>query len=150
MAQTKTKLTQAQMLEDLYKNAKMGASSTIDLLGRVNDDALRREMTAQVESFEGYATRISKLMERAGITPKEENPLTRMGAKIGMVMNTVSDSSSEHIAEMMIQGVTMGITDLYRLIGEARESGLGSEALGLAEEMLQFEEDASERLKKYL
>jgi hypothetical protein len=107
-------------------------------------------MTNIIDGCEGLASRVSKLMIQAGITPKEENMLTRAGAKIGMVMNTATDSTSEHLAEMMIQGLTMGVTELYRDIGEAEEVGISGEVLSLAKEALEFEEKSVEKLKTYL
>lgn len=150
MPQVKTKITRAVLLDDLYKNLKMGTTSTTDILGRVRDPDLRAEMTKTIDGFEGLASRVSKLMIEAGITPKEENMLTKAGAKIGMVMNTATDSTSEHFAEMMIQGLTMGVTELYRDIGEAEEVGISGEALSLAKDALAFEENAVEKFKTYL
>ena len=150
MPQVKTKITRAVLLDDLYKNLKMGTTSTTDILGRVRDPDLRAEMTKTIDGFEGLASRVSKLMIEAGITPKEENMLTKAGAKIGMVMNTATDSTSEHLAEMMIQGLTMGVTELYRDIGEAEEVGISGEVLTLAKEALDFEERAVEKFKTYL
>ena len=150
MPQVKTKITRAQLLDDLYKNLKMGTTSTTDILGRVKDPDLRAEMTKTIDGFEGLASRASKLMIQAGITPKEENMFTKAGAKIGMVMNTATDSTSEHLAEMMIQGLTMGVTELYRDIGEAEEVGISGEVLTLAKEALDFEERAVEKFKTYL
>ena len=150
MPQVKTKITRAVLLDDLYKNLKMGTTSTTDILGRVRDPDLRAEMTKTIDGFEGLASRVSKLMIEAGITPKEENMLTKAGAKLGMVMNTATDSTSEHLAEMMIQGLTMGVTELYRDIGEAEEVGISGEALSLARDALAFEEKAVEKFKTYL
>lgn len=150
MPQVKTKITRAVLLDDLYKNLKMGTTSTTDILGRVRAPDLRAEMTKTIDGFEGLASRVSKLMIEAGITPKEENMLTKAGAKIGMVMNTATDSTSEHLAEMMIQGLTMGVTELYRDIGEAEEVGISGEALSLAKDALAFEENAVEKFKSYL
>ena len=150
MPQTKVKITRAEMLSDLYKNVMMGSSSTTDVLGRVKDPDLRAEMTKIIDGFEGLASRTSKLMLEAGLTPKEESMLAKAGAKIGMVMNTATDSTSEHIAEMMIQGLTMGVTELYRNIGEAEEAGISGEPLSLCREALSFEENAVEKLKSYL
>lgn len=150
MPQVKTKITRAQLLDDLYKNLKMGTTSTTDILGRVKDPDLRAEMTKTIDGFEGLASRVSKVMMEAGITPKEENMFAKAGAKIGMVMNTATDSTSEHLAEMMIQGLTMGVTELYRDIGEAEEVGISGEVLTLAKEALDFEERAVEKFKTYL
>ena len=52
MPQLKTKITRAQLLDDLYKNLKMGTSSTTDILGRVKDPDLRAEMTKTIDGFE--------------------------------------------------------------------------------------------------
>ena len=150
MPQMKVKITRAELLSDLYKNLKMGSSSTTDILGRVRNPELRAEMTKIIDGFEGLASRTSKIMLEAGLTPKEENPLTRAGAKIGMAMNTATDSTSEHLAEMMIQGLTMGVTELYRNIGEAEEMGISGEPLELCREALSFEEKAVEKMKIYL
>lgn len=150
MPQTKTKITRAVLLDDLYKNLKMGSSSTTDILGRVKNAELRTEMTNIIDGLEGLASRTSKLMFEAGLTPKEENIMARAGAKLGMVMNTATDTTSEHLAEMMIQGLTMGVTELYRDIGEAEEVGISGEALSLAKEALSFEEKSIEKLKAYL
>ncbi len=150
MPQVKSKITRAQLLDDLYKNLKMGSESTTDVLGRVKDPDLRTEMTLIIDGLEGLASRTSKLMFQAGLTPKEENIMTRAGAKIGMVMNTATDSTSEHLAEMMIQGLTMGVTELYRDIGEAEDVGISGEALELAKDALAFEEKSIEKLKTYL
>ncbi len=150
MPQVKTKITRAVLLDDLYKNLKMGTTSTTDILGRVRDPDLRAEMTKTIDGFEGLASRVSKLMIEAGITPKEENMFTKAGAKIGMAMNTATDSTSEHLAEMMIKGLTMGVTELYRDIGEAEEVGISGEALSLAKDALAFEENAVEKFKTYL
>ena len=128
----------------------MGTTSTTDILGRVKDPDLRAEMTKTIDGFEGLASRVSKVMMEAGITPKEENMFTKAGAKIGMVMNTATDSTSEHLAEMMIQGLTMGVTELYRDIGEAEEVGISGKVLTLAKEALDFEERAVEKFKTYL
>lgn len=150
MPQVKAKITRAELLDDLYKNLKMGSASTTDILGRVKDADLRKEMTNIIDGCEGLASRVSKLMIQSGITPREESMLTKAGAKLGMVMNTATDTTSEHLAEMMIKGMTMGVTELYRDIGEAEEVGISGEVLTLAREALEFEEKSVEKLKIYL
>ena len=148
MPQVKTKITRAVLLDDLYKNLKMGTTSTTDILGRVRDPDLRAEMTKTIDGFEGLASRVSKLMIEAGITPKEENMLTKAGAKIGMMMNTATDSTSEHLAEMMIQGSTMGVTKSIRTI---RDCELKDERVrNLANKLLDTEYANIEEMKKYL
>lgn len=70
---------------------------------------------------------------------------------MSMAVNTMTDSSDPHIAEMMIQGANMGVTDLRRSIS-AEEAGAcpDREAVTLARETVSFEEDSAERLKAFL
>lgn len=150
MSETKTVITEAELLEDIYKNVKMGADSIINLMSRVKDEALRLEMTYELDRYESFARRASTLMAERGLRAKEENPITKVSAKIGMAMNTMADSTTPHLAEMLIQGSSMGITNMLKLINVSEDCGLQGEAMKLAREAVDFQENSVERLKKFL
>lgn len=69
----------------------------------------------------------------------------KMGAKMGMVMNTMLDTTTSHLAEMMINGATMGIIDLEKKLNDG-----GGEAERLARDVLRYEKETVERLGQYL
>ena len=138
------------MLEAMYKNVKMGADSTVDIIDKAKDKALREELTSEVERYEAFAKEIAGLIYDAGATPKEENIMTKMGAKVGMAMNTMTDASTSHIAQMVIQGATMGTTELTRLIREHENSDCSEKTLKLAKEVVSFEEKTIEKMKEFL
>ena len=91
-------------LGEIYKNVKMGADSIINLLPSVKADGLRGGMTLQLDGSEKYAARAANALEERGVKPKEENLFTRLSARMGMAVNTMLDSTTGHIAEMMIKG----------------------------------------------
>ena len=70
----------------------------------------------------------------------------KMGAKMGMVMNTMLDTTTSHLAEMMINGATMGIIDLEKKLND----GGDGEAERLARDVLRFEKETAERLSTFL
>ena len=140
----------SEFLGLIYKNVKMGSESILNLMPKVVDEKLKSDMTEQLNSYETYARRAEEILLARGLKPKEENMMTKLSAKAGMAMNTMVDSTTSHIAEMMIQGLTMGVTELYRDIGEAEEVGISGEALSLAKDALAFEENAVEKFKTYL
>ncbi|MCQ2354305.1 MAG: hypothetical protein MJ102_04275 [Clostridia bacterium] len=150
MSETRTATTEAQFLEDIFKNVKMGADSIVNLMNRVKDETLKLEMTYELDRYEEFARRASTLMTERGLKAKEENPITKASAKIGMAMNTITDSTTPHLAEMLIQGSVMGVTDLLKQISVAEECGIDGDAMQLAREAVDFEEDSTERLKKFL
>ena len=137
-------------LSEIYKNAKMGADSIINLLPSVKDDNLRSLMTRQLDGYEKYAARAAKHLESRGVAPKEENLVTRVSARIGMAFQTMMDSTTSHIAQMMIEGSNMGITDMIKLLNGYAPQDNVEEAVRLAREVVAFEEHNLELLKRYL
>lgn len=137
-------------LDSLYKNVKMGADSIIDLMPKVKDDRMREEMTAELEHYEGFAKEIRGILNKHGDTPKEESFMAKAMTKMGITMNTMMDDSTSHIADMMIQGATMGVTDTTKLVREHENTACSEEALALARETIRYEEESIERLKKFL
>ena len=146
---TQSKAT-AELLSGLYKNMKMGADSIVNISSKVQEGALRDELTKELDTYESYAKKIGKLIYSAGDTPKEENIMAKMASKMGMAMNTLTDSTESHIAQMMIEGATMGITENTKLINQYEKQGADSEALKIGRDTVKFIEESVEALKKFL
>ena len=144
------KTVNAEMLDRMYKNVKMGSDSMVDIMSHVKDDTLREELTSQLEQYESYGNRIGKMIYDSGRKPKEEGPMTRMSAKIGVMMNTMTDSTSSHLAQMVIEGATMGMTDMTKIVREYENQNCAEAPLKLAREIAEFEDKSIESLKKYL
>ena len=140
----------AELLQTVYKNVKMAGDSILNLMPKVKDEKMKSEMTAQLSAFEAFASRAVKLMADEGAKPEETGVIGKLAAKWGSMMDTMRDSSTAHLAEMMVEGATMGVTDLLRELREA-ENGCASEAsLRLARDVCAFEEKIAEDMKSYL
>ena len=150
MNTTQEKTATKEFLGDLYKNIKMGADSIVNIMPKVEDGALRQELTAQLNRYEEFAKEIGGMIYDEGGTPEEEGMMAKMGAKLGMAMNTMMDSTASHIAQMMIEGATMGITENTKLIREYENKHCSEKSLSVARKTVRFMEDSVERMKKYL
>ena len=135
---------------EIYKNAKMGADAIINLLPHVKDDAVRSLMTQQLDGYEKYAARAERALDARGVHAKEEGLFTRVSARIGMAFHTMMDPSAGHIAEMMVQGSNMGITETTKLLNTYEPLGTAAEAVRLAREIVAFEEHNLEMMKRFL
>ena len=102
MQQTITKT--AELAGLIYKNMKMGADSVINLLPKVDDEAMRSRMTEQLDGYEKFAKQAREVLDAEGVEAQEEGVMAKMGAKMGMSMKTMVDSTSSHIAELMMSG----------------------------------------------
>lgn len=138
------------LLSELYKNMKMGADSIVNISSKVSEGELRDELARQLDTYESFAKKIGMLIYESGDEPQEENIMSKMASKVGMAMNTLTDSSQSHIAEMMIEGATMGITENTKLINKYQDKGVDTQALKLCRESVKFMEDSIEALKKFL
>ena len=128
----------------------MGADSIINLMPKVQREELRTEMTTELSKLEEYSTQINKMIAEEGVEAKEENVVSRMSAKMGMAMNTMMDSTTNHIAEMMMEGYTMGITDMTKDIRHYENTKASEASLKLARDIVRFHEDSFEKMKGYL
>ena len=66
------------------------------------------------------------------------------------MMNTMVDSSPSKIAEMMINGSTMGVINLEKRVKQARSEGVSEDVVKIASDMMTFEEDNIQKMKPYL
>lgn len=148
MQQTKTR--EAEMLEKIYKSMKMGSDSMVNLMPSAKDGEFKSLMTAHLDGYEKFASQArTRLLELNG-EPKEENVMTKMWASVGMKMNTMMDSTTSHLAEMIIEGSTMGMNDAIKILREYENTDASETSLKLVKDIIKFEENNIEKMKKYL
>lgn len=138
---------EASLCCDIYRNAKMGAEAILNLLPVLEDEDLKSQLTLQLTRYEEFATDAKNLLEKQGEKPLEESGFSRMMAKMGIKMNTMIDKTSSHVAQMVIEGAVMGITDLLKRLNDGGDYG---EAEPIAKKLIEFEQDTVERMKEYL
>jgi len=154
MQKTYDKKATAHFAEHIYKNAKMGADSIADMLPKIKDGEEKKgavsALTAQYTEYDRIASEAEKVLISMNVAPKEENMLVKMSAKAGIMMNTMTDSTSSHIAEMVIEGLTMGIVDTTKRMREAEKNGCDEKVLKIGHELISFQEKSVDEMKKFL
>lgn len=146
--QTITK--EAELLENLYKNVKMGSDSIIKLMDKATGEDFKAALTKQIDGYEKIASRIREHLRDMGVAAKEENPMVKLWSSVGMAMNTLMDSSDSHIAQLIAEGSTMGISDSIKLLRDYEKKRVSEEALGFVREVIKFEEHNLEVAKKFI
>ena len=141
---------EAYFYGEIYKSAKMGADAVLNLLPHIKEDGLRSVVTMQLDGYEKYAARAASALAEQGVAAKEENVFARMAVKVGTAFQTMMDSGRSHVAEMMIEGSNMCITDMTKLLNHRALCDEAHGAARLARELVVFEEHNLEMLKHYL
>ncbi len=145
-----TKCRECEMLDKLYKNAKMGSDSMIKLIDNASDGEFKTRMTEQLNGYESFAARAKKRLLRIGGEAKEENMMTKLWTSVGMKISTMMDPSDSHLAKMVAEGSTMGMTETIKVLRDYENTSVSEEALSLARDIIKFEEDNIEIMKKYI
>lgn len=138
----------AELLSAIYKNAKTGYHSTDALLPKANQGKFGGELRSCREQYQSFAQDASRRLEEMELSAKGPNPLSKLSMQMGIAANTLLDSSPSHLAEMMINGSTMGIIDMEKRLKQCGESDPEVQKLG--QDLLEFEQQSIDRLKGYL
>lgn len=148
------------LYSDLYKNAMMGADSSAKMVSKTGDAEkndgitacaeLRQVITDMMEGYAGYAKRAAQALHDLHVPAEQLTALEKLPAEIGITMQTMFDKSVSKCAEIMINGVTMGIIDMKKAQRVCAEDGCSPEAYRLAGDLIGFCEQYVERLKEFL
>ena len=138
-----------ETLNNIYKNAHIALQSISNVLPEVTDQNMRDELNNQYDGYEKFIGKLSGFMRDRNVEAKDVNVMKKAMLFTSVKMNTLTDDSTSHIADMMIKGTVMGITELRQLISRGQED-IDGEILEYAKELLDLEETFEERLKTYL
>ena len=140
-----------EILAEIYRNAQLALQSISDIMPQVDDEEVKKELVSQHEAYEQFSAKAAMLAKDRNIELKEPNPFKKAMMWGSIKMNTLTDNSRAHIAEMMIQGTVMGITSLRTSATEASaKADETDEIIALLNEMIEREEIFEKRWKKYL
>ena len=136
-------------INEVYKNAHVALQAISNVLDSVEDASFKKELLYEYKGYENLISEISAYMAEKGYETKELGTMKKVMMKTGIKMNTAFNDSVSHIAEIMIKGTVMGITELCTLINDAN-SEIREEILEFAKKLKALQENYEERLKKFL
>lgn len=136
------------LLDEVYKSVTMGSDSVSTLIGKTTDASMRAALTAQLEGYQNFASTARTKMNEKNIKIKEASVFTKIPAEVTMNVTTMMDNSNTKIAEMMINGSTMGIIELTRKI--RRTTDASPDCVKIATDVVAFEENNIDKMKTYL
>ncbi len=137
-----------KLLQAIVENGRMGADACDQLLNRTADQAMRQELVLERQHYSEAVRDAEAQMVSQGATPRPKGPMARAGMWMGMQINTIADRSASHIADIVIQGATMGVVEMTK----ARNSNpdASAEAQGVASFLITKQQEAIDRLKRFL
>lgn len=138
----------AELLNCVARNALTGDDATAQLIKRTSDSEMRRELIFQQQQYRAVHRQAEDMLAKMGKDAESPGPMAKMGMWAGVMMNTAMDRSNAHIADIMIQGATMGVVDTTKARNECVDAS--AEAQGVAGRFITQQQDSIERMKQFL
>ena len=133
---------------NIQKNAEMGMKAINIISNKVHDVELARQLTKQGLKYSELRNRaVDKLLEEKA-DPYRGTYIQDILLATGIHSSTFLNTSTSHIAELVIQGSNRGLTDMWKSVNQNKMAG--REAVEFAKELMDFEEKNIESLKSYL
>ncbi len=141
-------LSENQLLNHIYQTAEMGREGIQSVLKYTEEPKLVSALNSQYTEYEQLQNAAGSLLHARGETPKGLGPVAKASSEMMSTMKAMTDRSATNIAEMMIQGSTMGVTKSLRTI---RDCDLKDDGVRrLADKLLKTEQANIEEMKRFL
>lgn len=142
------KQTETELLNNIYQATEMGRDGIDAMLKYADEPPLRRALEQQKTEYEKLYAASEAMLQERGETPKGINPVAKASTGVMSAMQTMMNHSTSKIAEMMVQGNTMGMTKSLQTI-HAYQGG-DEQVRALADKLLATEQANIEQMKQFL
>lgn len=141
-------MNEIDLLSHVYQTAEMGQDGITSVLKRSRDPSLRKALERQKQEYRQLQASAGDLLRARGIQPDGVGAVAKLSSDLMSAVKTMMDHSSTKIAEMMIQGSTMGVTESLRTLRDCRPED--PEVKDLADKLLKTEQANIEEMKTFL
>ncbi len=135
-------------LDEIHKGACMGKDAIDFVLDKVEDKNLIKELKREYKDYSAIEEKIDKIYQKySDKDPHSTSAMTKAMTWSGIEMKTMTDKSTSKIAELLLQGVNMGIIEGRKILNNKE---LNNEVHDIASTYVNMQEKSVEELKKFL
>lgn len=136
------------ILNEINKAAKMGMDSISYVLDKTEDENLKENLSTQYSGYDDISNRVNTEFEKYGEIPDDDSIKNKVMTWTGIQMNTMTDRSSSHIAELIIQGNSMGIVEAQKLLNHNPKAE--NQVKTILNDFVTFQKNNIEKMKEFL
>ena len=110
------------ILDELNKGCCMGSDAVKIILEKIKGKEFKEVCEDLLEEYEDFEEKINKVYDKySDDDPHETNAMNKVMTWSGIQMRTMNDGSDSKLAEMILQGLNMGIIEGRRLLNHKEE-----------------------------
>ena len=137
-----------QLLQDVVRNARTGQDAVEHLMQKTEAGAMRSELRKEQQEYAATRRESEQALLDAGGRAEPVGSMAKAGMWMGIEMETLADRSDAHIAEIVIQGATMGVIEMTKALNSYGGADVG--ARDLASRFVAQQNETIERQKAFL
>jgi hypothetical protein len=134
-------------LNEMFQNAHIAMQSISNLSPEVEDSDMKEEILFEYDEYQKFIGELSRYMEENGLKREDVGVMKKAMLWGSIKMKTLTGADKSKVADMLIKGATMGITELTSLKNDGK---LEPEVDEYLNKLLEIEESSVERLKRFL
>ena len=138
----------ADLLNAVYQNSKMGIDSIDYIFPKIQNNSLRKDLASQMSGYLKFMNRVSSKFDDMDGSPNDFLALAKIPSLAYMKLKMYIDNSESHIAELMIENSTAGLIEAQRIFNRCKN--LDCEISQIGCETIYFEQKNINKLRNYL
>lgn len=135
-------------LDETHKGAVMGIEAIDFIIDKVKDKKFKEVLEIERSKYEKIIEKIIEIYPKYNDgQPQDISTMSKMMTWYGIEMKTFLDKSDSKIAELLINGTSMGIIEGKKI---TNNKNINKEVSRIITTFIGMQEDSIETLKKYL
>lgn len=137
-----------KLLDELNKGCCMGSDAVKFVLAKIEGKCFKKTVEDLLEEYEDLEEKIYKVYNKfSDNEPDKTNVMNKAMTWYGILIETIKDDSASKLAEMLIQGLNMGVIEGKKLLNQ---EDTDKKVLKLIEEYIEMQEKYAEEMKEFL
>lgn len=142
------KSQEAAVYREIQRNTDMAMKAIDTISSKVYDDSLALQISRQSLAYAEIHNEASRQLMEAKVERYQSSALSDALLKTGIHYNTMLNTSTGHLAELMIRENNNGILELEKVL--KHNENAGERPVSLAQQLIDLEERNIRHLKEYL
>ena len=140
-----------ELMMHVYQDAEMGVYTTNNLLTLLlrKENKIKHVLECEIKEYEKFMKESELLLEENDVKPKTSGMMAKIGSDMGIKMETIKDNSDPALAQMLIEGFTMGTVNMEAKIKKYKAVA-DKKYLKIAQDFLAYQQNEIEKLKTFL
>ena len=142
------KNNEQELIDRAYENVRMGSYAIDCIMEKIENPELAELLRKQNKFYLEEVSEIQSLARNLGYEPKDINVMAKGMSYMSIKTKTLMNNDSPKLAEMLVQGTTMGITDTLKAKNEYQTEN--EELNQIVDRIIKHEEEFVDSLKTFL